>query len=559
MRAHRQRSHSSVGWFDNSDPFKLCLSLGMALTLSLIALTLLSSCGGGSTPAGQADVSITIIPATATVPQGGSQSFFATVKGTSNTAVTWTVQEGAAGGTITSEGLYTAPGTPGTYHVVATSLADGTKHDTATVTIPQVSISISPASVTVAPGGTTSFTATSTGSMNTAVTWAVQEGGAGGSVTSSGMYTAPNTFGTFHVVVTSVADRSKTATAVVSVSKLPGTFTAVGDLTTARAGHTATLLPNGKVLIAGGFGDGFPPPGQKFASAELYDPSTGIFTPTGNMTTSRARHTATLLANGKVLVAGGVKDLSAGIYDPSAEIYDPSTGTFTATGKMISSGEARSTLLADGRVFIAEGGNAEIYDPASGTFALTGGYVSPSPELVDTATLLPDGRVLVAGCAAACTVGATELFDPRSGTFSVTGPWQGWGAASTATLLMNGTVLFVEADDSGFPDGAEIYDPATGTFTFIGNTSEVHEFSAAARLPDGTVLIAGGQLAGGGGNPATEVYVPATGTFAFAGNMTTGRHSHTATLLPDGTVLIAGGYSIWPHPTSSAEIYKPPQ
>jgi hypothetical protein len=332
-------------------------------------------------------------------------------------------------------------------------------------------------------------------------------------------------------------------------------FTAVGDLATARANHTATLLPNGKVLVAGGFGEQF----KQLASAELYDPSTGRFTLAGNMTTSRARHTAILLANGKVLIAGGVKDTQLGTYIVSAEIYDPSAGTFTATGNMISSGGVRSTMLPDGRVFVAEDGNtAEIYDPPSGTFVLTSAYAGPSPVLVDTATLLPSGRVLVVGCAAICSVGATEVFDPQIGTFGLTGQRRAWDTVSTATLLMNGTVLFVEGNDSALPDDAEVYDPVSGTFTHIEYTSGIHEFSAAARLPDGTVLIAGGQLAGGNGNPDTELYVPATGMFAAAGNMTAGRHSHTATLLPDGTVLIVGGFGIWPTPTSRAEIYKAP-
>lgn len=175
--------------------------------------------------------------------------------------------------------------------------------------------------------------------------------------------------------------------ALAASTRVAGTFTPVGDLLTARAGHTATLLPNGNVLIAGGFGDGF----QPLASAELYDPATGNFTSAGDMTTSRGRHTATLLADGRVLIAGGNQDLSA-------EIYDPSAGTFTATGNMISSGPVwSSTLLQDGRVFIAQDVNAEIYDPASGTFALTGPYADPNPVWMFTATLLPDGKVLDPG------------------------------------------------------------------------------------------------------------------------------------------------------------------
>ena len=329
------------------------------------------------------------------------------------------------------------------------------------------------------------------------------------------------------------------------------------SMATARAEHTATLLSNGKVLIAGGAvwdaNQGF----SATASAELYDPSTGSFSPTGDMNTARGEHVAALLADGKVLVAGGLSDFRNYTYFVSAEIYDPATGTFTPTGNMASSGRvASAALLPDGRVLIGQDGNSgEIYDPAAGTFTLTVAYPSAAVE-VDTATQLPNGTVLVVGCAANCNVGMTALFDSKTDKFGPTGSRQAWSTVSNGTVLTDGTVLFVEGNDSALPDDVEIYDPTAGGFTDVGHTHDVHEFSTATRLPDGSVLIAGGQLAGGNGNPAVETYAPATRTFTSSTNLTTGRHNHTATLLSDGTVLIVGGYSMWPYPTPSAEIYK---
>jgi hypothetical protein len=312
------------------------------------------------------------------------------------------------------------------------------------------------------------------------------------------------------------------------------------------------------VLIAGGFDGSL----SAVASAELYDPATGTFTRTGDMTAARARHTATLLVDGRVLIAGGVTGTKP-LWFPdlfSAEIYDPSTGAFTATGRMAAGccfGWYPSALLPDGRVFIATDGIADVYDPGSGSFTVPGAYTREYYLLYATA-LLADGRVLLVSVVDSVgSAGITQLFDPKTDTFSPTGARACPDCVSTATLLPNGQVLFVEAGD-GFSDFAEIYDPLSGTFTDIGRTLDSQNFPTATRLSDGTVLIAGGELGGGGGPgiPAVELYLPATGTFAPAGSLSTGRYDHTATLLADGTVLIVGGYSAWQQPTASTEIYK---
>jgi hypothetical protein len=196
-----------------------------------------------------------------------------------------------------------------------------------------------------------------------------------------------------------------------ALAQLPGTFTQAGRMAVARYQHTATLLNDGRVLIAGGDSSyGALGPNTE-ASAELYDPATGTFSPTGSMTTARDGHTATLLPNGKVLIAGGGPRLGGVGYSvASAEIYDPATGSFTATGAMIVERTAHTaTLLNNGRVLIAGGlrrvvgstlseysypRGAELYDPETGTFSATGDM---SSGWADTATLLPNGKVLVAG------------------------------------------------------------------------------------------------------------------------------------------------------------------
>src|SRR5580698_7303303 len=183
-----------------------------------------------------------------------------------------------------------------------------------------------------------------------------------------------------------------------------------------RASHTATLLQDGRVLIAGGVNESFCSPSDPpLASAEIYDPATpSLTTLAGNMTTGRAGHTATLLPDGRVLIVGG--DSSNG----TAEFYDPSTGKFTATGSLLMPRSGfNATLLANGKVLITGGASedAEVFDPSTGQFTSAGPYVGSLTGTftanASTSTLLPDGTVLFAREPAA------QIYNPAAGTFSL--------------------------------------------------------------------------------------------------------------------------------------------
>src|SRR5216684_6829450 len=186
----------------------------------LILPVVVTGCGGGGGTPVEVPIQISISPPAVNLNQGGTQSFIATVTGTSNSAVNWAVQEGAAGGSITSTGAYTAPNKSGTFHVIATSQGDTTKSATATVTIAAVAIFLNQTAVTLDVGNQFTFTANVTGTVNTAVSWAIQEGTSGGSITSSGVYTAPGTDGAFHVIATSQADSTQMQTATVTIATL---------------------------------------------------------------------------------------------------------------------------------------------------------------------------------------------------------------------------------------------------------------------------------------------------------------------------------------------------
>ncbi len=320
----------------------------------------------------------------------------------------------------------------------------------------------------------------------------------------------------------------------------PGGFTPTGSLNTARYSQTATLLPDGKVLVVGGFGSS-----SFLASAELFDPATGSWAPTGSLGTARGYHTATLLPNGKVLVAGG--DNGAPL--ASAELFDPATGTWAPTGSLSTAREFHTaTLLSNGTVLVAGGGisgalysaSAELYDPASGTWIATGSLKNARD--LHTATLLSSGMVLVAG-GTSNNVGvpqSAELYDPASRTWIATGNLTTGHYQHTATLLSNGMVLVAAGLGNGISASVELYNPASGTWIGTGNLNTARYQHTATLLPSGMVLVAGGHSVSNF-SASAELYDAASGTWIATGSLNTARYQHTATLLPDGKVLVAGG------------------
>ncbi len=332
----------------------------------------------------------------------------------------------------------------------------------------------------------------------------------------------------------------------------PGSVSEIAAMHIARASHTSTLLPNGKVLIAGGFagsGGEYNP----YRTAELYDPNSGTFQSVAEMSIGRSGHTATLLKNGRVLIVGGW----TGRYDlrGSAEIYDPAANTFTPTGNLaIERAGNTATLLADGRVLIAGGedrqenklASAEIYDPSTGKFTQTGNMADARGA--HTATALKDGRVLIAGGASGHypsqnVYRSAEVFDPSTGKFTSASLMSVGRHKHAAILLRSGKVLIVGGSDNrdwhGEYASAEIYDPTSGTFTATGamNTARFKLPAAVALLPNGRVLVAGGGV-------FAELYDETTGTFTqVQGSLGAARFFASATVLPGGKALITGGYA----------------
>jgi len=423
-------------------------------------------------------------------------------------------------------------------------------------------------------------------------------------------------------------------------------WSAAADMSYGRAGHTATLLNSGKVLVTGGYRDGNP--SQTFP--EIYDPASNTWSSAGVMLTQRGEHTATLLEDGTVLAVGGTKGIGYTGPLASPEIYDPNSNTWIHSGGLVFARLGFTvTQLSDGKVLVAGGkegrnsmASAEVYDPRSrlwfpagnmstprafhtatrlrnGTVLVTGGEktleqsgtssieVLASSELYDpasnswssaaalgepreyhTATLMPNGQVLVAGgMDMYYSSRTTELYDPDLKA------WKGAGAMNsrrdfhTATLLSDGKLLVtggqidfavVEAYDPEsdlwaprtqphetlegpatlLRDGrvmalGHIYDPSTDTWGEMGSGAiSLRTFPTATLLSDGRVIAIGGRGAYDIALDSAEVYDPSSNVWLLTDNMPSARTSHQATLLPDGTIMVLGGY-----PSYTPLFWKP--
>jgi len=367
-----------------------------------------------------------------------------------------------------------------------------------------------------------------------------------------------------------------------------------GNLKVARGSHTATLLPNGKVLVVGGFGgDPFP-----LDSAELYDPATGTWSATGHLNVAIAGHTATLLPNGQVLVVGQT-NIRTDVNRPppqstpgSAELYDPSTGTWQLTDAGTGYWNSHTaTPLQSGKILFAGGSGfpygyssftsetaAALYDPSTASWsANTGRLVTPRLG-AHQATLLADGRVLVTGG----TNDTDESFGLRNAEF-YDPVADAWRAAPdlhvpryghTATRLPDGRVLVAGGDslqdDFGLPIGrivtfpanntAELFDPAAGSWSDVGGLNTGRSGHTATLLSNGEVLVAGGYTFTppntGAITKKAERYDASSALWQKTTDLYVARSGHTATLLANGKVLIVGGWG----PSgilSSAELYSP--
>jgi hypothetical protein len=342
-----------------------------------------------------------------------------------------------------------------------------------------------------------------------------------------------------------------------------GSWSLVGSAATDRTFHTSTLLADGKVLTAGG------ETSISIASSELYDPATGLWTNTGSLRFARRYHTTILLSNNKILAIGG----DIGGYQRSTatcEIYDPATRVWTYRDNeygqqpkqynlIVRRWGHTATLLPNGKVLVAGGyrdypegylSSCEIYDPVSETWSNTGSLNTARD--FHTATLLPNGKVLVAGGYNGSQTNTTalsscEIYDPATGIWSIGPSMLSVRLNFDAIRLSNGNVLVAgglqrATDPLSTIASCELYNSATGVWASTGSLSNTRWSLTLTVLQSGKVLAVGGKN-GPNSTPLSscEIYDPATGIWSIGPSMSVGRYGHSSTLLTTGKVLVVGG------------------
>lgn len=328
-----------------------------------------------------------------------------------------------------------------------------------------------------------------------------------------------------------------------------------------RNSHTATLLADGRVLIAGGRNE----KQEALDGVEIYDPQTETFANTGSLNVARFNHHATLLSNQKVLVTGG---------GSPPELYDPDTGTWSIMGPGgAQMGEDSATLLSNGNVLVIGGmdnsqkGICRIYDTLSESWTLTGPL--GAPRHLHTATLMDDGRVLVCGgedYATGNVVGTTEIYTPATGVWTPTGSLATARRRHTAALMTDGNILICGGNSAEVLASAEIFTPATGEWSPTSPLSTPRSLHTANRLDDGKILVIGGVPSASSVLATAETFDPATRLWTAADSLGTSRCLHATTRLANGCLLISSGWGAYDQAgpgtfdlgISSAEEFGPP-
>jgi len=341
------------------------------------------------------------------------------------------------------------------------------------------------------------------------------------------------------------------------------TWTTNSPMLVPRYGHTATRLQNGKVLVTGGQTNICGTITGPTASAEIFNPLTSQWSSSEVMTTPRSSHTATLLPDGNVLVAGGTGNVAPTLLS-SAEVYSPEAqiqGRFWRAIAPMNFGRQlhTATLLMNGKVLVAGGygvagsyydslASAELYDPMSHTWTNTGSMNSVRRH--HAAVLLPNGKVLVAGGYASGNdiSYSADLYDPSTGVWTATAPVNtAQSGVRRLSLLPNGKALLTkgfEYVDPGWRPVGELYDFISESWTVTDAMTYGGGYHSSTLLPDGSVLVTGGygNAPGDGYQTTVDVFNPLTGNWSNTNGLLTARKNHTATLLTSGKVLVTGGY-----------------